>query len=72
MRKWILPEAIEDILPAEAARIESLRRRVLDHFASRDSVPINPSRSSIAGWPAVAYFFVLASARILLRSGRSR
>ena len=32
MRKWILPENIEDILPAEAERIESLRRLLLDHF----------------------------------------
>jgi ATP phosphoribosyltransferase regulatory subunit len=30
--KWILPEYIEDILPAEAARIESLRRLILDLF----------------------------------------
>ncbi len=30
--KWVLPEYIEDILPAEAARIESLRRLVLDLF----------------------------------------
>ena len=34
MRNWLLPEYIEDILPAEAARIERLRRRVLDLFAS--------------------------------------
>src|SRR5215813_9140612 len=32
MRKWILPEYIEDILPAEADAIESLRRVLLDHF----------------------------------------
>jgi ATP phosphoribosyltransferase regulatory subunit len=32
MRTWLLPEYIEDILPAEALRIESLRRRVLDLF----------------------------------------
>jgi ATP phosphoribosyltransferase regulatory subunit len=30
--RWILPEYIEDILPAEAMRIEALRRRVLDLF----------------------------------------
>ena len=35
MRKWILPEQIEDILPAEASRIESLRRKILDLFFSR-------------------------------------
>ena len=32
MRKWVLPDYIDDILPAEAERIESLRRRLLDHF----------------------------------------
>jgi len=30
--KWLLPEYIEDILPAEAMRIESLRRKILDLF----------------------------------------
>jgi ATP phosphoribosyltransferase regulatory subunit len=33
MRNWLLPEYIEDVLPAEAARIEQLRRRLLDLFA---------------------------------------
>jgi len=32
MRNWILPEYIEDVLPAEAARIEQLRRGLLDLF----------------------------------------
>jgi len=32
MRNWLLPEYIEDVLPAEAARIEMLRRRLLDLF----------------------------------------
>jgi ATP phosphoribosyltransferase regulatory subunit len=32
MQKWLLPEYIDDILPAEAARVESLRRRILDLF----------------------------------------
>jgi ATP phosphoribosyltransferase regulatory subunit len=31
--KWLLPEFIDDILPAEAWRIEYLRRRILDLFA---------------------------------------
>jgi ATP phosphoribosyltransferase regulatory subunit len=30
--RWLLPEHIEDILPAEAMRIESLRRSILDLF----------------------------------------
>ncbi len=33
MRTWILPEYVEDILPVEAARIERLRRAILDLFA---------------------------------------
>lgn len=32
---WLLPEYIADALPAEAARIEQLRRTVLDHFRAR-------------------------------------
>jgi ATP phosphoribosyltransferase regulatory subunit len=32
MRKWVLPEYIDDVLPAEAERIETLRRTLLDHF----------------------------------------
>ncbi|MDP3540458.1 MAG: ATP phosphoribosyltransferase regulatory subunit [Azonexus sp.] len=32
---WLLPEYIADALPAEAARIEGLRRTVLDHFRAR-------------------------------------
>lgn len=32
MQKWLLPEYIEDILPAEASRIERLRARVLELF----------------------------------------
>ena len=32
MRNWLLPEFIEDVLPAEAARIEQLRRHLLDLF----------------------------------------
>jgi len=32
MRKWLLPEHIEDILPADARRIEALRRAMLDLF----------------------------------------
>jgi ATP phosphoribosyltransferase regulatory subunit len=31
--RWLLPEYIEDILPAEATRIEALRRAILDQFA---------------------------------------
>ena len=30
--RWLLPEHIDDILPAEATRIENLRRRILDLF----------------------------------------
>lgn len=31
---WLLPDGVADVLPAEAARLESLRRRLLDRFAS--------------------------------------
>ena len=32
MHAWLLPESIEDLLPAEAAQVEVLRRRLLDDF----------------------------------------
>ena len=32
MRNWLLPEFIEDVLPNDAARIELLRRKLLDLF----------------------------------------
>ena len=32
MRNWLLPEFIEDVLPNDAARIESMRRQLLDLF----------------------------------------
>jgi ATP phosphoribosyltransferase regulatory subunit len=35
MRTWVLPEYIEDVLPPEAARIEQVRRDVLDLFQAR-------------------------------------
>src|SRR3569832_537326 len=32
--RWLLPEGIEELLPDEAERLERLRRRLLDLFAS--------------------------------------
>ena len=32
MHNWLLPEYIEDVLPAEAARLETYRRQLLDLF----------------------------------------
>ncbi|HET9046139.1 MAG TPA: ATP phosphoribosyltransferase regulatory subunit [Casimicrobiaceae bacterium] len=42
MRKWLLPEAIEDVLPSEAQRLETLRRALLDHFATRGYRLVQP------------------------------
>src|SRR5512138_585967 len=42
MRKWLLPESIEDVLPDEAARLETLRRTLLDHFASHGYRLVQP------------------------------
>lgn len=33
MRRWLLPESIEDLLPDEARQVEYLRRLLLDDFA---------------------------------------
>jgi ATP phosphoribosyltransferase regulatory subunit len=40
--KWVLPEYIEDILPAQAARIEKLRRRILDLFFAKKYALVIP------------------------------
>jgi ATP phosphoribosyltransferase regulatory subunit len=32
--RWLLPEGIEDLLPAQAARLEQLRREILDLYRS--------------------------------------
>lgn len=32
--RWLLPEGVDELLPAEARRVEELRRRLLDLFAS--------------------------------------
>jgi len=32
--RWLLPEGIEELLPEDAARVETLRRRLLDLFGS--------------------------------------
>src|SRR6266542_1018236 len=42
MRKWILPEHIEDVLPAEAERLEALRRTLLDHFRAHGYRLVQP------------------------------
>ena len=42
MRKWILPEYIEDILPVEAEAIEQLRRTLLDHFKAHSFRLVQP------------------------------
>jgi ATP phosphoribosyltransferase regulatory subunit len=42
VRSWILPEYIEDILPAEAERTEALRRVLLDHFRAHGYRLVQP------------------------------
>lgn len=33
MTRWMLPEGIEEVLPAQAQQLEQLRRRLLDYFS---------------------------------------
>jgi ATP phosphoribosyltransferase regulatory subunit len=42
MRRWLLPEHIEDVLPAEARAIERLRRAVLDLFEAHGYELVGP------------------------------
>lgn len=40
--RWLLPEGIEEVLPAEARQLESIRRQVLDLFVSWGYEPVMP------------------------------
>ncbi len=40
--RWILPEYIDDVLPNEAKRVEYLRRRLLDLFATQGFELVGP------------------------------
>jgi len=42
MRRWALPEAIDDVLPVEAARVETLRRTLLDCFRAHGYRLVQP------------------------------
>jgi ATP phosphoribosyltransferase regulatory subunit len=42
MRKWVLPEHVDDVLPDEAERLEALRRTLLDHFRARGYRLVQP------------------------------
>jgi ATP phosphoribosyltransferase regulatory subunit len=42
MRNWLLPAHIEDILPPEAQRVESLRRRLLELFRTHGYQMVMP------------------------------
>ena len=42
MPAWLLPDQISDILPGEAARMESLRRRLLDLYARYGYALVQP------------------------------
>src|SRR5687768_6037472 len=42
MRRWLLPEHIEDVLPVEARAIEALRRAILDLFESHGYELVQP------------------------------
>lgn len=39
---WLLPEGVEEILPAEAQKLEMLRRSILDDFTSRNFQLVMP------------------------------
>lgn len=42
MRNWLLPEHVEDVLPAEAEALEALRRKLLDHLMARGYRLVQP------------------------------
>src|SRR5688572_2627499 len=42
MRNWLLPEHVEDVLPAEAEALERLRRKLLDHLMAQGYRLVQP------------------------------
>jgi ATP phosphoribosyltransferase regulatory subunit len=42
MRKWVLPDFVEDVLPPTAARMEHTRRALIDTFSAHDYEFVNP------------------------------
>lgn len=42
MRNWLLPEYIEDVLPAVALHIETMRRRIIDQLMVHGYQPVVP------------------------------
>jgi len=42
MRSWLLPEHVEDVLPAEAEALEALRRTLLDHVMAQGYRLVQP------------------------------
>ena len=42
MRKWVLPDYVEDVLPPESAHMEQTRRALLDAFAAAGYLLVNP------------------------------
>lgn len=42
MRNWLLPEHVEDVLPAEAGALEALRRVLLDHLRAHGYALVRP------------------------------
>ena len=42
MRSWLLPEHVEDVLPAEAEALETLRRTLLDHLMAHGYRLVQP------------------------------
>ncbi len=42
MMKWLLPESVADALPDEAARLEILRRRLLDLYQGHGYELVQP------------------------------
>ena len=42
MRNWLLPEHVEDVLPAEAEALERLRRKLVDHLMAQGYRLVQP------------------------------
>ena len=47
VNRWLLPDGVKEVLPPEAARIESLRRTVVDLYQAWVPIVSNGNISSV-------------------------
>ena len=68
MNRWLLPEDIADVLPAEARKVETLRRAILDLYQSYGYELVAPPRNIL--WRIGRRLILYRYSGIRFRAGR--